>query len=145
MRRDSPDDRSVVLWAAECAEHVIGHFEQIRPTDDRPRRAIEAARAWVRGELEAGQAREAAFAAHSDARDCEHDAARAAARAAGHAAASTHVADHAGRAAAYAVAAATHAADPTSAAAAATAERDWQDRQLPASLRAVVLPGRGPD
>ena len=80
MRRDSPDDRSVVLWAAECAEHVIGHFEQIRPTDDRPRRAIEAARAWVRGELEAGQAREAAFAAHSAARDCEHDAARAAAR-----------------------------------------------------------------
>ena len=39
----------LALWAAECAEHVLGLFEAARPDDVRPRRAIEAARSWVAG------------------------------------------------------------------------------------------------
>lgn len=37
--------RRLRLWAADCAAHVLHLFERKRPGDDRPRRAIEAARA----------------------------------------------------------------------------------------------------
>ena len=43
------DHRRLALWAAACAEHVLHHFEAVRPEDPRPRLAIEQARAWVRG------------------------------------------------------------------------------------------------
>jgi len=97
------DHRSLVLWAANCAEHVLPYFEKQCPRDDRPRKAIEAGWAWVRGEITMGEARAAAFAAHAAARDTNHSAARAAARAAGHAAATVHVASHAPHAVDYAI------------------------------------------
>jgi hypothetical protein len=62
------------LFAAACAEHVLPIFEKERPNDDRPRRAIKAARAYARGEIDA--------AARAAARAAAWDAARAAARAA---------------------------------------------------------------
>lgn len=139
-RLDEQDHKLLVLWAADCAEHVLRHFEEKYPKDDRPRKALEAGLAWVRGEIALGAARAAAFAAHAAARDADIDAARAAARAAGHAAATAHVAGHARHAAAYAVTAATHAAVLTDSAAAAAAERDWQDQRLPESLRPIVFP-----
>jgi len=122
-RLDVQDHRSLVLWATDCAEHVLPYFEEKYPKDDRPRKAVEAGRAWVRGEIALSEARAAAFAAHAAARDADQPAARAAARAAGHAAATAHIAGHAGHAAAYAVTAATYAAVPTDAAAATTKER----------------------
>ena len=150
MRLDKEGHRSLMLWAADCAEHVLPYFEEKYPEDDRPRKAIEAGRAWVRGEIRVGEARAAAVAAHAAARDADEGAARAAARAAGHAAATAHVAAHAGHAATYAVTAATYAvtvatyaAVPTAAAAATTKERDWQYRHLPKHLRPVAFPARG--
>jgi len=139
-RLDEQDHRSLALWAAECAEHVLPYFEEVYSEDDRPRKAIEAVRAWARGDLAMSKAREAAFAAHAAARDADHVEARAAARAAGHAAATAHVADHARHAAAYAVTAATAAANLTDAGDAAATERDWQYRRLPEHLRPVVFP-----
>jgi len=112
------DQRKLAFWAAGCAERVLPHFEKKYPKDNRPRKAIEAARAWVRGELSVGKARSAAFASHAAARDAEEGAARAAARAAGHAVATAHVAGHAVHAANYA------------AAAAVPKERNWQYRRL---------------
>src|SRR3984893_17090414 len=53
------DHRLLALWAASCAEHVLGRFESARPEDPRPRHAIEQARAWVRGEITMSQARTA--------------------------------------------------------------------------------------
>jgi hypothetical protein len=94
--------RYSAIWAADCAERVLGHFETICPGEKRPLQAILCARAWARGEVTVGDARAAAFAAHAVARAVEDPAARAAARAAGHAAATAHVADHAKHAAAYA-------------------------------------------
>ncbi|MFI5273943.1 MAG: putative immunity protein [Ktedonobacterales bacterium] len=143
MRRDTQDHRSLVLWATDCAEHVLPSFEEQYPQDDRPRNAVEAGRAWARGEIALGEARGAAFAAHAAAREANHAAARAAARAAGHAAATAHVAGHAGHAAGYAVTAATAVAVPSDAAAAAAKEREWQERQLPQHLRPVAFPTRG--
>src|ERR1022692_4969653 len=93
------DHKTLVLWAADCAEHVISCFEQTRPNDDRPRKALDAGRAWVRGLIPMTVARAAAFASHAAARDSDSPTARAAARAAGHAAATAHVASHARHAA----------------------------------------------
>ena len=121
---DKQEQRSLALWTADCAEHVLPFFEEKHPQDDRPRKAIEAARAWVRGEIACG-------------------AARAAARATGHAAGTAHMAGHARHAAAYAVKAATVAATPTDAGAASATERDWQCRRLPEHLRPVAFPARG--
>ena len=70
------DERSARLFAADCAEHVLHQFTAVRPADRRPARAIAAARAFARGEIDAA-ARAAAGAA---ARDAAQDAARAAAR-----------------------------------------------------------------
>jgi len=91
-----------VLFAADCAEQVLPIFESAYPTDDRPRKAIEAARSGA----SVPAARAAASAAHAAARDATDIAAVYAARAAGHAAATIHVAAHAPRAAAYAAKAA---------------------------------------
>jgi len=87
---------SQALEAADCAECVLPLFESRFPNDDRPRKAVEAARAWARGEIRVSAARTAALAAHAAARDAaRHPAACAAARAAGHAAATAHVVTHA--------------------------------------------------
>ena len=113
QRPDQPDQRTLTLWAADCAEQVLPFFEAKHPGDDRPRQAIAAGRAWARGEIRCGQARAAAVAAHAAARAAEEGPARAAARAAGHAAATAHMAGHARHAAAYAVKAALAAAADT--------------------------------
>ena len=135
----------MVLWATDCAERVLRCFEEPYPKDDRPRKAVEAGRAWVRGEIALSDARAAAFASHGAARDADQAAARAAARAAAHAAATAHVAGHARHAADYAVTAASYAAVAVDAPAATTKERDWQYRHLPKQLRPVVFPARGND
>lgn len=76
------DRRTLAIWATDCAEHVLSYFEEKYSKDDRPRKAVEAGRAWVRGEISVSEARSAAFAAH--------------------AAATSHVARHAVHAANYA-------------------------------------------
>ncbi len=126
------EHRAFALWAAECAEHVLRYFEDSSTGDDRPRKAIEAARAWARGEIMTSEARKAALAAHAAA----EGAPSAAARAAGHAAATAHVAGHAKGAALYAVKAA--AAAGAGADAAAAAEQEWQRDLLRKRLRALV-------
>src|SRR5262245_10310008 len=96
------DHRLLAVWAADCAQHVLHFFEQAQPSDDRPRRAIEQAHAWVRGEITMSQARKAAFAANAAAREVS-GAAKQAALAAGQAVAVAHVAAHELGAAAYAI------------------------------------------
>src|ERR671939_2140723 len=59
----------LALWAAACAEHVLHFFEAEQPEDDRPRKAIELAHAWVRGEITMTQARTAAGHAMGAARE----------------------------------------------------------------------------
>src|SRR6187397_611224 len=96
------DHHLLAVWAADCAEHVLHHFEQARPGDDRPRRAIDFGRAWARGEVTMTQARSAGGHANAAARDLS-GAARHAAYAAGQAGAVAHVAAHELGAAAYAI------------------------------------------
>ncbi|MEV0568223.1 putative immunity protein [Dactylosporangium sp. NPDC050588] len=132
------DHHLLALWAAVCAEHVLGHFEAARPGDLRPRRAIEAARAWVRGEVKMMEARAAGGHAMGAARDLR-GAARHAAYAAGQAAVVAHVAAHELGAAAYAIKAARAAAPAGTGDAAARRECRWQRDQLPDAVRELVL------
>jgi len=124
------DQRLLVVWATDCAEHVIMYFEEKYPRDNRPRRAIEAGRAWVRGEISISESRTAAFATHAAARETNQAAACATARAAGHAAATAHVVGHAVHAATYAAKAATYAGDPNNTSVNTTKERNWQYQHL---------------
>ena len=124
------DRKTLAFWAADCAEHVLPSFEERHPDDDRPRKAIEAIRAWARGEIKVGAARSAAVAAHAAARAAETPAACAASRSAGQAAGTAHMAGHAIHAAEYAAKAAALAAGSDGAEAAATCEREWQYQKL---------------
>jgi len=68
MAGSEQDRRLLAQWASSCAQRVLPMFEVQHPTDARPREALETARAWVHGEVNVGQAREVAFAAHDAAR-----------------------------------------------------------------------------
>ena len=132
------DHRLLAEWAADCAEHVLHLFEEARPSDTRPRQAIEQTRAWARGEITMTQARSAAGAANAAARDLS-GAARHAAYAAGQAAVVAHVAAHELGAAAYAIKAARAAARDGQAEEAGRLECEWQRAQLPSEIRGLVL------
>ena len=132
------DHRLLAIWAADCAEHALPHFERARPKDDRPRRAIDLGRAWARGEIPWAEARTAAGNANAAARDLR-GAARHAAYAAGQAAAVGHVAAHELGAAAYAIRSARAAAPEGKSDSAGRLECQWQRAQLPQEIRALVL------
>src|SRR4051794_5276163 len=132
------DHQLLALWAASCAEHVLGLFESARPDDPRPRAAIEHARGWARGEVTMTQARTAAGDAQAAARDL-HGAPRYAAYAAGQAAVVPHVAAHELGAAAYAIKAACAGVPVNEADGAARSTCRWQRDQLPEAIRELVL------
>jgi hypothetical protein len=132
------DHRLLALWAAACAEHVLDLFESTRPEDPRPRRAIEHARAWVRGEVTMTQARAAGGHAMAAARDLRGPA-RHAADAAGQAGAVAHVAAHELGAAAYAIKAVRAAAPEGEGEVAGRLECQWQRDRLPDAVRDLVL------
>ena len=131
------DHHLLAVWAADCAQHVLHLFEEIQPNDDRPRRAIELARAWARGEVTMSQARTAGGHAQAAARNLS--GARHAAYAAGQAAVVAHVAAHELGAAAYAIKAARAAALDGQAEEAGRLECEWQRAQLPREIRDLVL------
>src|SRR6476646_4531258 len=132
------DHHLLAVWAADCAEHVLHYFEEVRPGDDRPRRAIDFGRAWARGEIRWAEARTAAGHANAAARDLS-GAARHAAYAAGQAAAVGHVAAHELGAAAYAIKAARAAVAEDERVAAGRLECQWQRARLPHEIRELVL------
>jgi Imm-5 like putative immunity protein len=132
------DHHLLALWAAACAEHVLPLFESAHPGDQRPRQAIEHARAWVRGEVKMMESRAAGGHAMGAARD-KRGAARYAAYAAGQAGAVAHVAAHELGAAAYAIKAVRAAKPEGEAGAAGRRECRWQRDQLPAAIRELVL------
>ena len=129
------DRRIVAVWAADCAERVLGLFEAEAPGDGRPRDAIARLRAFARGELGVGEARRR-FVAHAAAREVSAPAAVAAARAAGHAASVPHMGAHALGAAAYAATAAGLAAPDRLEA--VSEEIRWQFGRMSAAARAAL-------
>jgi len=106
-RWEKPDSVAMAIYSAEL---VIGEYEKRYPDDKRPRRAIEAAKAWLENPTEENRA--AAKAAYTAAKAAAKAAAYAAAKAAYTAAkaAAKAAAYAAAKAAAYAAAYAADAA-----------------------------------
>ena len=135
------NDKTLRLFAADCAEHVLGIYERVCPKDDRPRKAIQAARDFANGLIDRNAAHAAANAAYSAA-----NAAYSASYAASYTAscAASYVASYAAYAASYAAyaadysaySAASYYADPAAsyyadpADASYAAEKEWQFKRL---------------
>lgn len=132
-RTSKRDHKTLAIWAADCAEHVLSYFEERYPEDNRPRKAIKACRTWARtGIFKMADVRRDSLAAHAAAREAEENsAARFAARAAGQAVATAHVPSHAIGAAWYGVKAAKVAG--------VSGEREWQYGSLPKHLQIFIL------
>lgn len=135
------DHHLLALWAAACAEHVLPLFETVCPNDFRPQRAVEAARAWVNGEITMAMSKVAAGVSQDAAREVKpiSEAARMAALSAGQAAVVAHVAAHELGAAAYAIRAVMEAVSKDKREEARHREVLWQQEQLPDRIRALVL------
>lgn len=125
---DTIDHHQAVRWAADCAEHILRFYEEKHPADERPRKAVSAARDWVNGRIGVRDARQSAFATHAAARQTQDEAAIAAARAAGQAVSTAHLFGHAIHASTYAAKAVAYASDNDQAA--IEAERNWQLERL---------------
>ena len=141
MKKYSKEDQKLMAtWAADCADRVLPFFEEAYPEDDRPRKALEICRTWVRtGVFKMAEIRGASLNSHAAARAVkENDPALFAARAAGQAVATAHVAQHAYGGALYALKAIA-AKDPANAETNVSKERDWQARHLPKHLREEVM------
>lgn len=141
MKKYSNEDQKLMAtWAADCAERVLPFFEDAYPADDRPRKALETCRTWVRtGVFKMSEIRGASLSSHAAARAVkENDPALFAARAAGQAVATAHVAQHAYGGALYALKAIA-TANPTNAEEKVATERDWQSHHLPKHLREEMM------
>ena len=128
----------LALWAADCAEHVLHLFEEIKPADLRPRLAIGQIRAWVRGEIKMMECRAAGGHAMAAARDLK-GAARNAAYAAGQAAVVAHVAAHELGAAAYAIKAVKSSVEKDEMEEIGRRECQWQRDRLPIEIYELVV------
>ena len=97
VARNTAAHRALALKAAVGAKRLLPLFEKERPNDDRPRKAIDAIRAWAQGKTVLGMAkvRKLSLDSHAAARAAKTDSARFAARAAGQAVATWHVPSHA--------------------------------------------------
>ena len=126
------DQKTLALWAIDCAERVMPYFEDKFPKDRRPRQALETLKNWIAtGEFKMSVIRKASLDSHAAARDVGTDSpARSAARAAGQAVATAHVPRHAYGPAVYAQQAVFRASEPAEAEAAVANERDWQYKRL---------------
>jgi hypothetical protein len=85
--------RLLIYWAVDCVKHGI-EIANEKSIDERALKALEIAEKWGKGNATVGEAREAAFAAHNAARECEDKIKQAIMRACGHAVATAHMADH---------------------------------------------------
>jgi len=127
------DQKSLVSWAADCAQRVLPFLEKAYPLDGagRARLSKPAGHGVRTGVFKMADIRGASLAAHAAARVAkENNAACFAARAAGQGVATAHVPQHAYGAAYYALKA-IGAADPANAEVMVAKELKWQTPTSP--------------
>jgi hypothetical protein len=126
------DQKTLAIWAIDCAERVMPFFEEKYLQDYRPRQAIETLKAWIdTGVFKMAVIRKASLGSHAAAREVgEDNPARSAARAAGQAVATAHVARHSYGSAVYAQQAIFRANSSSDTDAVVKKERDWQYQHL---------------
>lgn len=129
---EKTDQKTLAVWAIDCAERVMPYFEDNYPDDPRPRQAIDTLKTWLQtGVFKMAVIRKASLDSHAAARDVgEDNPARSVAHAAGQAVGTAHVPTHAIGAAIYGLQAIHRATDSEHANTAVTTERDWQYQHL---------------
>ena len=141
MKKYSKSDQKLLaIWAADCAERVLPFFEKMYPEDNRPRKAIDVLRYWIRtGVFKMTEIRGASLAAHAAARNVkDNSVACFAARAAGQAVATAHVSQHAYGSSYYSLKAII-AANPVNSEVKVIQEYSWQSRHLHKRLRQEIM------
>lgn len=134
------DQKLMATWSLDCAARVLPLFETVSPVDDRPRRALEAGREWVKtGVFKMAVIRAASLNAHAAAKEVqENGPACFAAHAAGQAVATAHVPQHAYGGAYYALKAIA-SSNPSEAEQEVASEYEWQSQALPDHLRDEIM------
>jgi hypothetical protein len=82
LRPEFIEERKLHIMSYKFAEDCLYLFEKEQPNDDRPRKAIEAKRLWINGEISTEELNSARSAAWSATRSAIRSAARSAARSA---------------------------------------------------------------
>lgn len=126
--------RQLMQWGCDCAEHVI--YLIGKEIDERLMYALTVAKECVKGNASVGDARDASLGGHSVARESSNLTSIAEAHSAGHAVATAHMADHSLGAALYALKAVKNAGKSIE------VERNWQNNQLPAQIKELVINAR---
>ena len=126
------DHTTLAVWAIDCAERILPYFEEKYPEDQRPRKAIQILKEWIKtGVFKMAIIRKASLDSHAAAREIgEDNSARSAARAAGQAVATAHVPTHSIGSAIYSLQAIHRATNTSDAHINVTKERDWQYQHL---------------
>lgn len=95
--RDTYYHKLFGLKAAKRVETILPLFERERPNDKRPRKAIEAIKAWAEGtrKLSMSEVRNLSLASHAAAKVAKSDTAKCVAHAAGQAIGTWHAPAHA--------------------------------------------------
>jgi hypothetical protein len=134
------DQKLMAIWSLDCAERVLPLFELVSPEDNRPRKALEVGKDWVRtGIFSMMVIRAASLGAHAAAKDVkESDGACFAAHAAGQAVATAHVPQHVYGGSYYALKAIA-AANPENAIEKVEQELHWQEQELPEHLQNKIM------
>jgi hypothetical protein len=128
--------RLLMSWACVCADHVLPLLGEAG-LDERLLQALETARDWEHGNASVGDARKASVGAIQVAREIvSNPSAVAVARAIGHTVATAHMADHSLGTAWYGLRAVKAAGQSVD------LERTWQDEQVPAGIKELVLSAR---
>lgn len=127
--------RQLIKWACECAEHVLHLFGG--KSDERLTNALLVAKEWANGNASTGDAMKASLEAHALARESSDPVSKAVARSVGQAVATAHMSDHSLGAALYALKAVESAGRSID------AERKWQNEQLPKEIKELILTTRG--
>ena len=91
----SANRRELILWALELAEETVCELESRYPGDQRPREAVEVARAWAAGEIKMPLAKRAILDCHAMSKELAEPADIARCHAVGQACSVAHTAGHA--------------------------------------------------
>lgn len=83
------------MWALDCAQIPLEHFELKYPNETRPRTCLEVSKSWARGEVKMPLARRAILNAHAVAKEIDDPEYGALCHAIGHAGATVHAKGHA--------------------------------------------------
>ncbi|MEJ2151245.1 MAG: hypothetical protein P8Z40_17525 [Chloroflexota bacterium] len=70
---EQTDQKTLAVWAVDCAMRVLPYFEEAYPDDRRPRQAVETLQEWIRtGVFKMAVIRKASLDSHAAARMDTH-------------------------------------------------------------------------